>query len=329
MTKPKRYIRTLMATFTEAALLWICITIIYTGILYGLSLLCQTYTATPAGIHFMASAGRSAAHIMNFFNRSPVFTALELITLSFAVCCGVAGALQFFQLLPRLFTTWGTLLRMVVWGPLLTLATAFMAQALLGFHGWMPISIACAFPVFCLFPACFTFAQRLTPTIGSLLGHLRKPMIVPANAIFLRPLNPANNREDLIEFDSQQGKLTGNTYQLIDDIATNGIYVQKQKHEFFLYRYGEKLVFQLDDFEILLGEEMNAHWTKSNRFGRNFELRDGNDILLEINYHALPPVNSFIASSKPHIDFFEEMSRIINDKKLFRKAFLPPEHFHA
>ena len=141
---------------------------------------------------------------------------------------------------------------------------------------------------------------------------------------------PANKREDLIEFDSLQGKLTGNTYQLIDEIATNGIYVQKQKHQFFLYRYGEELVFQLDDFEILLGEEMNAHWSKSKRFSRNFELREGKDLLVKINYRTLPPISPFgNLSARSPIDFFEETSRIINDKRLFRMAFMPTDHFQA
>jgi len=295
-------------TLLEAIISAVIAAFILTIFLYSCKALWTLYTSTPVGMRYVKSFSQSAGNISAMFKRDPLLLSIRLTGLSFFVCFSIAAVCRFLHINRLIYVSRGFLWKGVFLGLPLTAVTAAAAQTALQIAPWKSAFSAAIVPTFLMFNGCFRYSQKTIPEIGSLYLKFRKQKVSHSNVVYLRPLHSRNNK-NLMEFDVVNGMLTGKKIQAVEEIIINGIYSRTKKHDFFLYRYAGEYFFQYDDNEIVLNSRLDSNWCKTGRWGRIFELKQGDEKGLRIKYR------NFKSSEANNIFF--ETNCLVENKALF------------
>lgn len=308
-----KYPQIFFDTLLKAILLAVVAAFVYTILLYYCKVLWTLYTSTPIGMRYVKSFYQSAGNISDILNRDPLILSIRLTGLSLLVCFSIAAVCQFLHINRFLYVSRGFLWRIVFSGIPLAAVTAAVAQTLFQITHWISAFSVAILPTFCMFNGCFQYTQKTIPEIGNFFLKIRKQKVSHSSVVYLRPLHSRNN-ENLMEFDIVNGMLTGKKIQGDNEILINGIYSRKNRHDFFLYRYAGEFFFQYDDIEIVLNNRVNSNWSKTARWERIFELKQGDEIRLKIKYYNF--------KSSEANDIFYETNCLINDKVLICDEYL-------
>jgi hypothetical protein len=315
-------------TVIDASILLALTAVIYTVLLLTCNFMWKSYRASPVGQGYAEMFPTRAQNISDILTRDPFNFSIQVIAGSFVIAVLIGTLFTLLCITRYLYHPRGILGRIVFFGLPVTGVVAFHLQSSLQINQWMSAYVSALIPTMCLFPRSFKYTYDLFPELGSVLRKLgfrkKNVTITSAPPLYLHNLESYENN-NLREFDSINGKLTGNRFLYEKDAEINGIYARKNKHNLYLYRYGRDIVFMIDDREIVIDDYMSALWKKSGRWKRSFDLQKNGESLFSITYSAQIShmFTRPLFSNEPARDFFKEMSDIVNDKDLMKKIFLP------
>ncbi len=315
-------------TVIDASILLAVTAVIYTVLLSTCNFMWKIYRATPVGKRYAQMFSARAQNISDILTRDPFNFSIQIIAGSFAIAVLIGALCTLLGITRYLYHPRGILGRIAFFGLPITGVVAFHLQSSLQIDQWISAYLSVLIPTMCLFPRSFKYTYDLLPEIGSVFrkcGLWKKPVTINSvPSLYLHNLESYENN-NLREFDSINGKLTGNKFLYEKDAKISGIYAKRNKHNLYLYRYGRDIVFMIDDREIVIDDYMSALWEKTGWWKRSFDLQQNGESLFSITY--ITPISHIFTrplfSNEPARDFFKEMSDIVNDKDLVKKIFLP------
>jgi hypothetical protein len=317
-------------TVIDASILLAATAVIYTVLLLTCKFMWEAYRASPVGRRYAEMFSARAQNISDILTRDPFNFSIQVVAGSFAIAVLIGAFFTFLGITRYLYHPRGILGRIAFFGLPITGVVAFHLQSSLQINQWISAYVSALIPTMCLFPRSFKYTYDLLPELGSVLRKFglwkKKVTITSVPPLYLHNLESYENN-NLREFDSINGKLTGNRFLYEKDAEINGIYARKNKHDLCLYRYGRDIVFMIDDREIVIDDYMSALWEKTGWWKRSFDLQKNGESLFSITYPAQIShiFTRPLFSNKPARDFFKEMSDIVNDKDLIKKIFLPQD----
>jgi len=273
-----------------------------------------SYLVTPIG-QLYPYYFPERARIMNTLLGQDLFL-FPMILTGIALLLGLlAGAVCRLLHITRYgYTSRALLVRIALFALPLTAVAAVFTQAAFAIPHWGAAYGAALLPTLLVFPFCFKSTDFLLPEIGMVSSLWKTDRQAPHQVLFLQNRNAFRH---ILEFDPLEARLTGRRFPADGDVAIQGQFVGRRGHRYVLYRYGHDLFFQVDDWELRLDRKMAAQLKRKGRFGRRFELSEGETCLFRLRWSELP----LIGAGKATTAFFEVFHAFLQDRTAFEAAY--------
>ena len=313
-----QYFKSLINLLGEGSMLFLGILALSLVLFIFIKMMWFSYLASPIGSFFPVYFP-NRARLINMVVDQDLFGLPFILTMiSFGSGMVVSAVCRFFHLTRYMYLPRGIVGRIILVALPLNLAAAAIMRPLFPHPHWGAAYAATLVPTLLSFAFCFRFTNRFLPELGMLGRGLRRKNSAPAQIIFLQNLN---SHRTVLEFDPVSGRRTGKRFPAVDDVQTQGQWLARRGHEFFLYRYGRELFFKVDHLELRLEVGMSVKQLERGRFLRRFELFQGDTRLFRLSWSLFP----LFGARKSTGEFFDTLENVLQNQESYESAFIIKE----
>ncbi len=166
------YLRKVLSTAAEAAIL-LAVTIAgYVAVLYICKVSWHLYLSTPMGQHFVQLFPHTARSTSLLLQMDLIALSTRITLYAFVICITIGTIARFLYLARYLHEQYGVLGRALICGLPLTAVVATYIQRLYGFEEWGTAFMAVIIPTLSVFSPCVTYAEKLLPELGDMTNRL-------------------------------------------------------------------------------------------------------------------------------------------------------------